>query len=184
MPGSLRYAIKFVYDTDAPTDNEEFKPWCEMVYADQLNAGLAGTSILPKPDSDSFFCTQSELMLFDEDGRADDYATAKTRLGESSTRLALLDKALFKQACGHYPDAVLAKKVLLRSVSISSRVVAQQAGAGFAAPIEGDGLLKGVILLEMINESYLFCAQKGTVLLREDPDLGIVIERGKDIGGL
>lgn len=184
VPEGMRHAIESVYDTDAPESSEGYKEWYEMVYTDQLNAGLARANALPQPTLDSFFCTQQDATLLDEDDAIGNLASIRTRLGERSTRIALLDEETFKQAAVHYPNADLARRVLLRSVTVPSRLVTDIGSAGFLPPREGDGLLKGVMLLAMINKEYAFESEQGSLLLREDPELGILFEGGKGIGRL
>jgi CRISPR-associated endonuclease/helicase Cas3 len=188
VPGDLRRLVEAVYGAESPdADSEEFRQWYEMVYDEQFKMGMAENSLLPPPDADSFFCTQRPMQLFDDEGKDENYTTARTRLGEDTAKVAFLDGPLFdeisaRQAINGFPGRELAQKALWRSVSLNAKLVSGKAVAGYFPPLEGRGLLKGVILLKTVDRRYSFETNGGTVTLLEDEDLGIVVERGNDRG--
>jgi CRISPR-associated endonuclease/helicase Cas3 len=184
VPGDLRRLVETVYDAEAPdADSAEFRQWYELVYREQFDAGLAASCLLPPPDAESFFCTQKDMQLFDDDGKEGNYTTAKTRLGEEHVQVAFLDCALYQrllkqQADGGHPSRALARQVLWRSVSLNAKLVCGNAAQGYDPPLEGRGLLKGFLLLNAKDGKYAF----ETIELIEDEELGIIVERGRDRG--
>ncbi|MDW7657817.1 MAG: CRISPR-associated helicase Cas3' [Bacillota bacterium] len=180
IPDDLRVLVEKVYRTDQPdTTSPEFNQWYEMYYKDQFNAGIARSCILPPPDPDSFFAANVDTQLFDEDSLDGNARTAKTRMGEQSIRVALVDSKLYhdikKQQERGLPDRRLARKALWRSVSIRSNLVSDQAAEGFLPPFAGKGVLKGIQILCQQESQYHFKTARGIQKIVEDNELGILI---------
>jgi hypothetical protein len=134
--------------------------------------------VLPHPDIDSFFITQNDALFFEEDGNPCDYTSARTRLGEPSTRVALLGDTLFDKVITTIRlDTYLARRVMGFSIALPAKYVCMSEAQGYEAPVEGSGVLKGVLLLKTVGNSFVFSHGGYTVFVHHDDEFGIIIER-------
>lgn len=181
VPEDVAALVREGYDP-ALVPEEEVKAWNENQIEEGLEAGASRAYVMNPPEA-RFSGLESEL-LYDED--EDAYAlSVKTRLGEPTVRLALLDEEEMKALEPFVLDkggiriaAVrnreVAERVMKRSLSVRASRLGNLSGL---SDIKGDMLLSGTRILPLREGR---CPLPGGKTLRLDEKLGLLIEEGDE----
>lgn len=180
IPEDLAELVSAGYDM-AQVPESELEAWLERMIEDDIKAGSSEIYKLSPPEK--AFSPLGGESIFD-DGETDSFLSVKTRLGEPSVRIALLEPDLYARIRPQVterdgePTAVvgsraLAQKVLEQSVSVQRRRL-QKIEAGHQV-IKGEKLLTNVMLYP--SECGIFKADNGGSIAF-DRELGVVIKEG------
>lgn len=158
---------------------EDIEQWKENLVKEQVEAGASLQFLINSPNK-QYNALIDSLSYDDENG----VLQAATRLGEPSTRVALLDAPLFdslkpyiEEQDGEFKAVVwrkdVAMEVMLNSVSIRTR----RLGIKVNTPddVYGDKLLSGTRIIRMTDGSAVL--GNGKVIIN-DPEMGVQIKDG------
>lgn len=172
IPQDLRQIVEAGYDIEACSpDAEEMEKWMDKLLDDQTKAAMAIDCMLASPEYG--FQPLKQQPVYD-DLESSTYVSAKTRLGQPSKRIALLEPDLMQlvrsEAGSNGIVAVrkveLAQKVLEQSVSVPERKM-----NGFRPDLIGEDLLWGVEMYAAQNGVH---EQENGRRITFDPKLGVV----------
>ena len=167
-PEMIRDLIESVYGAEAGEDNQGYEMWAKNEFKNQLEAAKAKGNTLPEPVIEySSFADGVPDFLRSDDEAAN--CSDKTRIGDGSRRVVLIRRDELNKIPQH-PSKDEAKAYLLKSVSI--RTV--RLGEPPDDAVTGSGLLKGVLFLPTDDG----IARWGGYTIRDDHDMGIIIEKG------
>lgn len=183
----LHQAIRILQDKSSVRIPEDLEPLVAEGYenqdaADTIQAGQSQKYRIHPP-------WKQLSVLFDgedvwEDGEEHTYLRVKTRLGEESVRIALLEPGLFDRVAryaviregrkiANIRDKRLAREVMAQSVSVrKSRLNSFPPGL---LDISGGMLLSGIRIFPSENDC---CCFPGGGKIRFDEKLGVIIEEG------
>lgn len=187
IPEDVAVFVRRGYDA-AEVPPEELQQWQENLVKEQVEAGASGQFLVNPPDK-QYNALIDTVSYEDEAG----VLSAATRLGEPTTRIALLDSPLFEklqpflkmkngEIRAEVWDRKLAEQVMLKSVSITTRRLAadkkmkkngQKPELSQLWDIFGDKLLAGIRIIRVENGSAALGDGKR---IKNDPELGILIE--------
>lgn len=166
VPEDVAQLVADAYDT-SQVSQRELEAWMENLVEQELRGAAAEQYKLGKPEKR--FRPLTDSVEFD-DLEQQSYLSAQTRLSPPSVRVALLDRELYdglraRQMKGKVPvtDLELARKILLRSVSISKKIWDRMTKQYGLLDIIGDKLITGVRLVPLDNPC-----------LEDDPALGVI----------
>lgn len=134
LPGETRYLIDYVYEK--ALDKEHLTSWSGMYADEKLKELYATSSVLPDPDDDELFLTDSTKPIDDFCKRDDDDYTV-TRISDNSARIVFIESQ--DEADKGASDFKIAKTLHLKSIGITIRDKAIT-----PIPIEGKGYVKGL----------------------------------------
>ena len=171
LPGDIRSLVNTVYsEVPQNIESQDFNEWAKKTFDDDILKGQASVVVFPKPQKDYFFASEYPGSFFDENTEDVTHMEARTRIGETQIRIAILPESFINKLNDHVTKAQ-AKKVLALSVSIRKSYI-----AGIEAPNYGKGLIAGVLLLPSETKEFKFHNDHKKITIREDKKLGIVIE--------
>lgn len=182
LPEDIQPLVQEGYSS-ASLSGEELTSWLEMMAADSIKAAQGRGILLSRPDK--VFSPMQDDPVFGDDSE-NDYLAIKTRLGDASIRVALVEPEIYKMLQsisvsrnGKLYAAVenrsLAKKILANSVSLPARKISGKLSD--LLDIHGDKLIAGLEILP--GESGIYRDPCGTEI-RFDPNLGVIISESKD----
>jgi CRISPR-associated endonuclease/helicase Cas3 len=176
IPEDIRPLVENVYDMSS-VEQEEIEKWASLQFDETLKKGAAREYELPEPDEKSFCFIESGNAIFDDMENSDSYLSAKTRLGEPTTRVAFLpeDEAITLTEESMRSKST-ARRVMSYSLSLRNKQLRVVPGAGFEPPMEGTGLLKGVWIYRLKGDRYDVKDDR-IAGYRTDSKLGLMIER-------
>ena len=174
LPRDISLLVQEVY-SGTQLEDSELEDWLEYNANNELMEGQAAIQELPKPSAKKFcFADDSaksgDLFFSDDDSS---FLPARTRLGESSWRIAIVPVELYRELLSERRiSKKVAKKVLGYSLSIAERVMKplldKEIAEGFEV-VRGEGLLQG---------TYIFPGNKGICHFME----GGFIEMNNEMG--
>lgn len=179
IPEDMAQLVADGYDEEkAPL--EYLESWWETEIGDQIKAGQSEIYCLSRP-KDGFDPIQKMSKFAFDDAETDSYFSAKTRLGEPTVRIALINSELYetvhkKIADKQYIPQTLAKAVLKQSVSILKKQAADILTSTLA--LEGSGLLFGVTMFPSDDGFF----EENGIRIVFDPILGVRMERSQNSG--
>jgi len=178
IPEDIRKLIDEVYELNM-AESSELEAWSSWVFQQELERGAAFDYMLPTPNKRTFSLQETGLgTVFDDDESGSGYLTAKTRLGEPSARVAFLPEYLFNEVVGkeNKPGKETAARIMGYSVSLRLNQICTIPAEGYRPPVEGEGLLKNMLLYPVRNNRYEV-KDDSIVGYRLDAELGVIIEK-------
>lgn len=183
IPEDLAELVAKGYDMEA-APKEVQKKWLEWEIENGINAGTSSLYTLNAPDKSFIPCKSPETMFQDDEQAS--FLTVKTRLGEPTVRIALLEPELFARVkqCSQIINGTevakvaehdLARLVMEQSVSIRAKIVRSWNEKPRYCPIKGAILLAGVEIYPA--EDGVFQCSGGSI--RFDPELGVIIKEAE-----
>lgn len=181
IPEDIARLVRDGYDP-AQVPEYELKQWMENQVRDQVQAAVSYQYLINAPDK-LFSPLDGTIQYEDEEEMG--YLSAKTRLGEPSVRIALiepedlriLESSLFTKGKKRYikvRNRELAEMVMKKSVSVRT----SRLGDCGDEPefIYGDGLLSG---LRIYPSENAVCRLNNGKVIYFDRNLGLIIEDGE-----
>ena len=183
IPEDLAELVAKGYDMEA-APKEVQKKWLEWEIENGINAGTSSLYTLDAPDKSFIPCKSPETMFQDDEQAS--FLTVKTRLGEPTVRIALLEPELFARVkqCSQIINGTevakvaehdLARLVMEQSVSIRAKIVRSWNEKSRYCPIKGAILLAGMEIYPA--EAGVFQCSGGSI--RFDPELGVIIKEAE-----
>lgn len=182
IPEDLAAMVREGYDPGRALE-EEAGQWMKKLVQDEVEAGASQQYLLNPPDK--LFSALEGYELYEDDGE-DFGLSAKTRLGEPTVRIALLNpnevaavQPFIKTENGHTVAAVwdrtVAERVMRQSLSVRiSRLGGKQSGL---SDIKGTILLSGTRIIPA-DENRTAHLENGRIV-SFDPELGLIIKEGE-----
>ena len=181
IPEDIASLVRDGYDP-AQVPEDELKQWMENQVRDQVQAAASQKYLINTPDK-LFSPLDGTIQYEDEEEMG--YLSAKTRLGEPSVRIALiepedlriLESSLFTKGKKRYikvRNRELAEMVMKKSVSVRT----SRLGDCGDEPefIYGDGLLSG---LRIYPSENAVCRLNNGKVIYFDRNMGLIIEDGE-----
>jgi CRISPR-associated endonuclease/helicase Cas3 len=180
IPEQIRELVEFVYCPTEPTRNYRYyQEWEELKKRRSREQNEAKKYLIPPPRTDEFWMS-NDPRLFNDDEEGGRWFAAKTRLGDDTRSVLLVDEAEAEQLKAKMKDLsreegrmVLKNMVALRAYLIDN----MQADGDFAVAFPGWGLLNGNLIIPMRDGRYLFRQAQKLYEIVDDPELGVLIER-------
>ena len=155
--------------------------WLEMMAENSIDGAKSRMVLLSRPDK--AFSPVADDPVFGDDGDSD-YLSVKTRLGEASVRVALLEPELYQalragavlkndRLYAPVTCRSLARKIMENSVSLPARKINGKLSK--LLDLNGDKLIAGLKILP--GENGVYCDPSG-LHISFDPDLGAVLREG------
>jgi len=192
LPADYRLLVEAVYNDSEPAHDSPLWPTWEKLQKKQEKArGEAYLRILPEPDYETSFCGQLSRLTFEESESKAGWIVAQTRLGEESLTIIPLERdgniarlwptnetvALDAEA-----SRTIQKNLLRRSIRTSHyqliRALKNEKPSHFFTE---SALLKECYPLWLQNGTRRIELQKGSLLITLHPQLGLVIEKEKEV---
>lgn len=185
IPEDLPTMVTQGYDPGAAPP-EELDRWIEHLMEDQVKAAASTGYLISEPGKGYTPIKQAEKIQFD-DLESSSYLSAKTRLGEPTVRIALLQPerfAYFRKRCQRSGSKFElsdvsreeAKEIIKASVSVRTKLLRP----GDGEVLLGRRLLEGVDLYPGTmgkNGAVCYTQTDGSQIII-DPDLGVVFKDG------
>ena len=165
-PNQIRECVEQVYSEKIPDEEKQFDLWAKQQFKAQLDSAKAEGVLMDAPNYNYPSLCERIPNLFD--GDEDSLLAAKTRLGEESTRIIMLQRDELDNLLD-YPDKKKAKELLLRSVAIRT----SHLGDIPLEAVKGKGMLKGFVLLPQTDGK----SRWNDWIIIDDPVLGIIIQK-------
>lgn len=176
LPKDIRPLVEYVYNATSTPDDKDYKKWIELITEADVDELTAKRYTFGEPNEDKFFIQNVNEHFFDDEESAIN-ENSKTRIGDSSIRIAIIQTDLIKkQKDIKRPTREFAEEVLKRAVSIRGKEI--MGCSNFDPPIEGNGFLKGIWILPSDNKKYSCTLDKKNKNIIEDEILGIILEEG------
>ena len=190
IPEDVAALVRRAYD-GAEVPPEELQQWQENLIKEQVEAG-ASNQFLANPPDKQYNALIDTFSYDDEQG----LLKAATRLGEPTTRIALLGPQLYERIQPYLKtkngevwaevwNKEIAEQVMLQSVSVTTRRLYPSKKVQKSRPdsnksalwyINGGKLLAGTRIIRLENGSAPIGDGKQ---IRNDPELGIQIKEGE-----
>ena len=184
VPEDIPELVESGYDP-AGAPPEELELWMNHLLEDQVKASQGATYLIQPPEKGYTPIKSPERTQFD-DLESVSYLSAKTRLGEPTTRIALLRPerfAYFLQKATRKGGRKLlsnvtkaeGREILMQSVSVRSRLLHPDR----QEILEGSGMLEGIEIYPstLDRQGKLWYIEKHGVCLVSDPELGMIMIR-------
>ena len=181
IPEDIAGLVRDGYDP-ARVPEDELKEWMEAQVREQVQAAASQQYLLLPPDK--LFSPLGGVIQYEDDEEMG-YLSAKTRLGEPTVRIALLEQDEIRrlepfldrkdgERRVRIRNRTLAEMVMKKSVSVRT----SRLGDPGEAPehIRGDGLLSGVRIYPARGS---VCRLENGKVIRFDEELGLLIEDGE-----
>lgn len=179
IPEDMAQLVADGYDSEKASP-DELEAWLERLMDNQVQKSQGTQYLLGSPQAK--FRPLQDPIDFD-DLEQNSYLSAKTRLGEPSRRIALLEPELYEKLsvlaeeiegrrCVRMRSRNLAREVLRQSVSIREKRL-----SGFEPGIYGKGLLEGTDIFPA--ERGVYQAPDGRSILF-DPEFGVLLKGGAE----
>lgn len=181
LPDDIQPLVQSAYDS-GNIPEEEMTAWLKKLAGDAIKAAQGQPYLLSHPWNE--FSPLWEDSVFNDE-QENSFLSVKTRLGEPSVRIALVEADLYQRiaACARekqglrfapVTDRKLAQEVLSRSVSVRERKICGKVSN--LLDIRGDKLLAGVEILPASNGVY---QDSGGMEICFDNQLGVIIKDGE-----
>lgn len=181
IPEDIRELIEFVYSPDTPEKSHpHYLDWEKMNQDKTREQDEAKIYLIPLPDTRRFWMA-SDNRCFDEDEDRGKWFSAKTRFGDDTRKVLIMDEMKAIQIKNHMNrlSRAEAKELLKNMVSLQSFVVDRnQPKDGFSGIFKGRGMLAGNVILPVRENKYRFISNdKYEYEIIDDHELGIIVER-------
>lgn len=194
LPSDIRYLVEATYGPEDPPATALPAGWAVRLSAARQEherrlgdeAKKAKVYLIPDPDPRRFRLADPQLYgPFDEaEGDAASFFAARTRLGDDSMAVILLEGEVFQKELAEprSPSRETIKRLLLESVNLPRFWFhGCQPLEGFPGLTEAPSWLPGYHVLRLRDSLWQGVDHKGRpVSVRDDVDLGVVRERGDD----
>lgn len=181
FPDDIQSLVQDGYD-GSKISPEEMKDWFEMLASDSVKAVQSQPYLLSHPWN-QFSPIWEDPVFNDEEENS--YLSVKTRLGEPSVRIALVEASLYQKLLNFtvrkdgkqfapVTNRKLAQEVLSSSVSVSEKRI--KGKVSDLLYIKGDKLLAGVEILPAKEGGY---RDPAGLEIHFDPELGVIIKDGE-----
>lgn len=179
LPDDIQPLVQDGYDS-SKVPPERMMSWFEKLAQEALDAAKSELYLLNHPWKE-FFLLGNDMVFADEE--SDRFLAVKTRLGEPSARIALLEEPFYQQILQRtvqkngrrfapITDLQTAQKVLRNSVSVRESKI--KGILSDLLDIYGDKLLYGIHILPTKNGVY---QDPGGAEIRMDSELGLIIKK-------
>lgn len=179
LPDDIQPLVQDGYDI-SKVPPERMMSWFEKMAQESLDAAKSELYLLNHPWKE-FFLLNSDLVFDDE--KNDRFLAVKTRLGEPSVRIALVENALYQQILQNavqkngkrfapIADLRTAQEVLRNSISVRESKMKEILSG--LLDIQGDKLLYGIHILPAKDGVY---QDPGGAEIRMDSELGLIIKK-------
>ncbi len=189
LPSDIREFVEYVYDGKIDPAEREIDPELlgmakeNMLARQEKDAVQAKRCLIPVPNPREFNLAKMRQFLFEE-GDDVSYFTARTRLGDDSVSVLVLDGDVYERELNKdvSPFFETLRRIMLQSVNIPSwwlsGVVAQD---GYIQPAQGPAWLRGTKVLRLKGGMWYGIMNGKPVIIRDDWNLGLVYEKvGED----
>lgn len=177
IPEDMEELVTAGYDSEHISP-KEMEQWMNMQFEQQIERSRGEIMCLNPPDREFQPTIRSYKLKWDDAEQAQ-YLSAKTRLGEPSERIALVDAALYAEVNTAQKQNIcrraLARKVLKQSVSVRSALLRDFWQDDRI--IEGTGLLLGVSIYPA--EERCYTGTEGQTITF-DPELGVLFQKKEE----
>jgi len=194
LPTDIRHLVEATYGPDDPPVATLPEGWSARLSSARAEheqrlldeAKQAKVYLIPDPDPRRFRLADPRLHgPFDEaEGDAASFFAARTRLGDDSMAVILLEGEAFQEELSgpRSPPRETVRRLLLESVNLPRFWLwGCQAQEGFLGLAEAPSWLPGYHVLRLRDAEWQGVDHKGRpVSVRDDADLGVVRERGDD----
>ena len=173
LPEDIRPLVEQVYNARPQVQDDDYKDWIELAVNSDILHESAQSIIYPVPNPLYFFTAENEDHFYEE--VSDDVVQfgARTRVGSDSQRVAIIPKALIDRAC-HLTKST-AQEIMAQTVSIPSNYLkGRMPYPGYDPEVNGEGLLRGILMLPSVNNQYVFRRNGKRLLLAVDSTLGLM----------
>lgn len=181
LPKDIQRLVQEGYDS-SEIPPEEMKAWLEMLASDSVKAAQSQPYLLSHPWK-QFSPIWDDPVFSDE--QENSYLSVKTRLGEPSVRIALVEEPLYQKILNctirkegkrlaPVTNRKLAQEILSRCVSVSEKRI--RGKISDLLDIKGDKLLAGVEILPASKGVY---QDPAGMEIRFDPEFGVMIKEGE-----
>lgn len=182
IPEEIRELIENVYSPQEPEKSHpNYQDWNEMIKNMEKERDEAKLYLIPAPDSRRFWMMRKDTQTFDEDEKGGKWFSAKTRLGDDSRKVILIDEIYAGKIENRMKHLTRSegRELLKNSVSLRSYIIdGSVSGEGLVGPIKGNGLLSGHTILPMRDGVYRFISKQNyEYKVIDDNELGILVER-------
>jgi len=187
LPGDIRGLVDRVYDDrpelpggSAVTDKEDLREaWSSLTAERADDAEKAKQYLVPPPTAGAFRLGRVPLGPFDGDeGDANTYFAAKTRLGDETQQVLLLDDESLASGLGarRRPDRDTLARLLMNRVSLPGWWLRGVSPVdGYAPPEKAPPWLLSTIVLRLADAGWSGRDKKGVVwTIRDDEKLGVI----------
>ena len=183
IPEDLADLVADGYDMDAAPE-EERNQWLEKMIDDGVKAEASTMYQLSAPDKAFTPCSKPGNLFQDDEGKS--YLSVKTRLGEPTVRIALLEAELYTKVkqyvhningvmVAKVAEHALARLVMEQSVSVREKKIRSFNEKSHYCPIKGAILLAGLEIYPA--EKGVFRYSGGSIQF--DPELGVIIKEAE-----
>ncbi|MGE5583584.1 MAG: CRISPR-associated helicase Cas3' [Bacillota bacterium] len=189
LPEDIRGLIEYVYDKNIPddsndniTDNDDYKEALKKLLDDTAEeAGKAEKYLISEPYSPAFKLNRQVGIVFDEDeGEAVSYFTAKTRIGDDSIQLLVLESEEFLTELKgkSSPCRRVLKEIYQHTVNVPRYWVHEVKNAPGYEPLEKAPVwMPGVTILRLVNDCWRGFDRIGKeVIIRNDFNYGMILD--------
>lgn len=182
VPEDIRELIEFVYSTSEPEKvHPYYQDWEQLNKNREEERNAALKYLIPTPRSRYFWMSNDENHSFNEDEDGGKWFSAKTRLGDNTRNVLLIDETEVLQIKDRMKSLTRfeAQELLKNLVSLPSYAVdGIQPMDGFSGPIKGQGMLGGNIIIPIRENKYCFVKdEKYQYEIIDDYELGVKVER-------
>lgn len=183
LPSDIRGLVESVYDdslTVSGIDNEDLKKAWEMAkLSSDEDRKAAHLYLIPEPKLSKYgLAEKPESPFEDEEGNSRSYFAAKTRLGDPSIRVLILNNSEFEEIISGQkkPSRDGMKELMLQSVSVPEWWFLNVAASnGFVAIEQAPRWLKGLSVIRMRNYEWKGVDRSGHhITIKDDKELGLI----------
>jgi CRISPR-associated endonuclease/helicase Cas3 len=187
LPEVIRSLVEMVYDEDVSTDclpkvteEQDFKDSLKKLKEElSEEAGKAAQYLIPQPYLPAFKLARVGVGAFDEsEGDASSYFAAKTRIGEETWQLLVLEGTAFSTELSgkRAPGRETMKEIFRQTVNVPKWWCNNiEAVAGYKPLEKAPGWLPGASILRLTDGCWKGRDQKGKIkVIKDDQRLGLI----------
>lgn len=192
LPHDIRSLVETVYDNRPEVEKgagfveqEDLdESWNECRRETATDAEKAKIYLVPMPSQDTFALARAATGAFDDDENdTTSYFNAKTRLGDETQRLLVLEGGQFAAYLGQKrsPPRQVLKDIFLKTVNAPNWWFTKvKADTGFSLPEKAPSWLPGVTVLRMADGCWRGRRPNGkSFAIRDDDELGLIREEAE-----
>jgi CRISPR-associated endonuclease/helicase Cas3 len=190
LPQDIRELVEYVYDLNIPddtnsylTDNSDYNDALKKLMDETAEeAGKAEKYLIAEPYSPAFKLNRRIGIVFDEDeGEAASYLSAKTRIGDDSIQLLVLENGEFltelKGKCS--PCRRVLKEIYKHTVNVPRKWFQGVKNISGYEPLQKAPVwIPGVTILHLVNNCWHGLDRSGKeVIIRNNCNYGMILEK-------